>query len=438
MHLLPVMEGLHSSEALNPSFLQAFFQRVKELEARPAEFEDALRGTVIATIFSEPSTRTRLSFEAAAHRLGASVITMADSKSSSESKGESLVDMARVVGGYADLMVLRHPLDGASRLASQATATPVINGGDGRLGHPTQTLVDLYILYREWGDFAGRTVAVMGDLRNGRTARSLVWALAVLGVRIVLLPGVGLDWEAGFERRILDRFDYRLRWGKHPLFRDWTGNEEARVLEPKGLVQKSLFREEVPEIDSLDALYLTRLQAERGAEAGQGSYPGITFAQMQNPLLATCKILHPLPRREELPSEIDKDPRALYFEQAKVGPVVRQAVFLAMLRQDRWSLPHLTPLPAGSPDIQLGRCPNPSCVSRVEGLSAPWRVVGDTRRTFLCAYCDGQLPVEYVGCRSTNKVHALFSGAALRISPENLQPFLDRDAAEKAGYQWGG
>lgn len=438
MHLLPVMEGLHSSEALNPAFLQAFFQRVKELEARPMEFEDALRGTVIATVFAEPSTRTRLSFEAAAHRLGASVISMADPKSSSESKGESLVDMARVVGGFADLLVLRHPLDGASRLASQATTVPVINGGDGRLGHPTQTLVDLYILYREWGDFAGRTVAVMGDLRNGRTARSLAWALAVLGVRVVLLPGVGLDWEAGFERRILERFDYRLRWCKHPLFRDWTGTEEARVLEPKGLVQKSLFREEVPEIDSLDAIYLTRLQAERGAEASQGSYPGLTVAQMQNPLLAECKILHPLPRRKELPPEIDEDPRALYFEQAKVGPVVRQAIFLAMLRQDRWSLPYLTPLPAGSPDEQLGDCPNQSCVSRAEGLSAPWRVVGAARRSFLCTYCDSQLPIEYVGCRSTNKVHPLFSAAAMRISPENLQPFLDRNGAEKAGYEWGG
>ncbi|MFK5955256.1 MAG: hypothetical protein QM477_02290 [Planctomycetota bacterium] len=438
MHLLPVMEGLHSSEALNTPFLQAFFQRVEELEARPSDFEDALRGSVIATVFAEPSTRTRLSFEAAAHRLGASVISMADPKTSSESKGESLVDMARVIGSYVDLLVLRHPLDGASRLASQVTQVPVVNGGDGRLGHPTQTLVDLYTLYREWGDFAGRTVAVMGDLRNGRTARSLVWALAVLGVRIVLLPGVGLDWEAGFERRILDRFDYRLRWVKHPLFGDWTGNAEARVLEPKGLVQKSLFREEVPAIDALDALYLTRLQAERGAEAGHGSYPGLTPAQMQNPLLAECKILHPLPRLGELPAEIDEDPRALYFEQAKLGPVVRQAIYLAMLRQDRWPLPYLSPLPAGSPDEQLGPCPNPACVSRAEGLSASWRVIGAARRSFLCTYCDTQLAVEYAGCRSTNKVHALFSGAALRIRSENLQPFLDRDAAERAGYQWGG
>ncbi|MHC4824648.1 MAG: hypothetical protein ACYTEP_11625 [Planctomycetota bacterium] len=438
MNLLSVMEGLHSSEALNPPFLKAFFRRAKELETRPGDFEDALKGFVIASVFSEPSTRTRLSFEAAAHRLGASVISVSDPKSSSEAKGESLVDMARVIGGYADLLVLRHAKDGASRLASQATEVPVINGGDGRLGHPTQTLVDLYTLYRAWGDFPGRTVGIMGDLRNGRTARSLVWALAMLEVRIVLLPGVGLDWESSFERRLTDRFDYRLRWGKHPLFADWTGNQEARILEPKGLVQKSLFAEEVPEMDSLDAVYLTRMQKERGAKVAQGPYPGLTPAQLRNPLLSGCSILHPLPRQEELPRTLDGDPRSLYFEQAACGPVVRQAIFLAMLRQDRWSLPPLSPLPAGNPDHRLGDCPNADCISHAEGIPAPWRVVGTTRRSFLCAYCDGSLPVEYAGCRSTNKVHALFSAAALRIRPENLQPFLDRNSAEEAGYLWGG
>ena len=438
MYLLPVMDGLHSSEALNPAFLQAFFRRVKELERRPQDFEDALRGRVIATLFGEPSTRTRLSFESAVARLGGSVISVADARSSSDSKGESLMDMARVVGGYADLLVLRHAKDGASRLASQVAGVPVINGGDGRLGHPTQTLLDLYTLYKAWNEFEGKTVAVMGDLQNGRTARSLVWALATLGVRIVLLPGVGLDWEASFEQRLRDRFDYRLRWGKHPLFGDWTGNHEARVLEPKGLVQKSLFPEDVPEIDHLDALYLTRLQAERGAEASTGSYPGISTAQLQNPLLAECLLLHPLPRLGELPQEVDEDPRARYFDQARLGPVVRQAIFLAMLRQDRWSLPPLSPLPAGHAEQRLGACPNGDCISRAEGLPVPWRVVGKARRTFLCAYCDWQLPVEYAGCRSTNKVHALSSAAAARIRPENLQPFLDRNSASEAGYQWGG
>lgn len=438
MQLLPVMEGLHSAEAFNPAFLEAFFRRAREVENRPLEFSEALRGRIIATIFAEPSTRTRLSFESAAHRLGASVISVTDPKTTSGAKGETLADMTKVIGSYCDLLVLRHPSDGASRLASLHAGVPVVNGGDGRLGHPTQTLVDLYTLYRKWGDFEGRTVALMGDLRNGRTARSLAWGLALLGARILLLPGKGLDWEASFERRILDKFDYRLRWGKHPLFAEWTGSSEARVLEPKGLVQKSLFREDPPEIDKLDAIYLTRMQAERGADVGSGGYPGLTPENLKNPLMESCQILHPLPRCQELPASIDHDPRALYFEQAAMGPIVRQVVFLAMLGEDKWPLPSLAPLPAGSSEHDLGLCPNEGCVTRSEGIQAPWRVVGLARRTFLCSYCDSLLPVDYAGCRSTHRVHPVHSQAALRISPENLRPFLRRDEATDAGYTWGG
>ena len=438
MNLLPVMKGLHSAEALNPAFLEAFFVRARQVENRPLEFSEALRGRVIATVFAEPSTRTRLSFESAAHRLGASVITVTDPKTSSGSKGETLADSIKVIGSYCDLIVLRHPQDGASRLAGLYAGVQVVNGGDGRLGHPTQTLVDLYTLYRKWGSFEGRTIAVMGDLRNGRTARSLAWGLALLGARILLLPGKGLDWEASFERRILDKFDYSLRWGKHPLFSVWTGSQEARILEPKGLVQKSLFREDPPEIDSLDALYLTRMQAERGAQVDPSSaYPGITLEHLKNPLMESCLLLHPLPRCAELPVEIDGDPRALYFEQASMGPIVRQVVFLAMLGEDQWSLPALAPLPAGNHEHHLGLCPNEGCITRMEGLQVPWRVIGVTRRSFLCSFCDSLLPVDYAGCRSTQRVHPVHSQAALRIAPENLRPFLRRDEATAAGYIWG-
>ena len=437
MRLLPVMEGLHSAEAFNPAFLEAFFARAQQVEQRPEEFRDALQGRVLATVFAEPSTRTRLSFESAAHRLGASVITVSDPKTTSGTKGETLADMARVIGSYCDLMVLRHSADGASRLASLHAGVPVVNGGDGRLGHPTQTLVDLYTLHRRWGDFRGRTVGLMGDLRHGRTARSLAWGLALMGATLVLLPGTGLDWEAGFERRILDRFDYRLRWRRHPLFADWTGSSEARVLEPKGLVQGSLFREDPVELTTLDALYLTRMQAERGAQAGASGYPGVTPGQMGNPLLENCALLHPLPRCEELPNSLDGDPRMLAFEQAAMGPIVRQVVFLAMLAEDKWSLPPLAPLPAGNSEHPVGGCPNPGCITHSEEIQAPWRVSGQTKRVFLCAYCDTLLPIDYVGCRSTHRVHPAHSMAAMRISPENLRPFQRRDEAASAGYTWG-
>jgi len=439
MQLLPVLEGLHSAEAFTPEFLESFFELVQRISREPQKFSTALQGKVIATVFEEPSTRTRLSFEAAAHRLGAGVITVADPKTSSASKGETLRDSARVIGSYADLLVWRHPHDGASRLAAQFAGVPLVNGGDGRLGHPTQTLLDLYTLHRRWGSLEGKTVGILGDLLHGRTARSLAWALAICGARLVILPGPGLDWETGFERRILDRYDYRLRRLRHPLFRAWTGSEEARLLEPRGLVQGSLFAGDLPMPDHLDALYLTRLQAERGAaEQAQGGFPGISVAQLRDPLLAETLLLHPLPRREEIPQEIDDDPRAVYFEQAALGPIVRMAVFLALIDPEAHSLAGLAPLPAGDPEHTMGGCPNASCITHAEGLTPPWRVEGRTRRVFLCSYCDSVLPVDYVGCRSSRRVHPAHSPQVLKIRPENLRPFADREIALQQGFEWGG
>lgn len=436
MALLPVLEGLHSAETFNPAFLEACFQRTRALEAHPDGFHDALRGRVVATLFEEPSTRTRLSFESAALRLGAGVISVADPRTSSMAKGESLRDSARIVSAYADLIVWRHPRDGATRLAAQAAAVPVLNAGDGRTGHPTQTLLDLYTLHREWGSLAGRTVGIMGDLRHGRTARSLAWGLALLEARLVLLPAPGLDWEPALAQRIAERAGMRPRTVRHPLFRHWTGSESAVALEPQSAVQGFLFGGEAPLLDRLDALYLTRLQVERGAEPQQGVYPGLQSGQLADPLLSQCLILHPLPRRNELPPEIDGDPRARYFPQASLGVAVRQALYLGTLRADRWPLPELTPLPAGNPDAGLGPCPNENCVTRQEGIPVPWRVAGRTRRMFLCAYCDSVLPVDYAGCRSTRRLHALHSGAVLRILPENLRPFRVKEAALRDGYVW--
>ncbi|MDP6941794.1 MAG: hypothetical protein QGH51_07180 [Planctomycetota bacterium] len=438
MALLPVLEGLHSAESFHKAFLGAFFERAREIETHPASFENALQGRIIATVFEEASTRTRLSFEAAAHRLGAQVISVADSKSTSHAKGESLLDAARMVGSYADLIVWRHPRDGATRVISQATNIPVVNAGDGRLGHPTQTLVDLYTLHREWGSLEGKTVGVMGDLRNGRTARSLLWGLTLAGARVVLLPAPGLDWEVGFETRVLERSGLRCREVAHPLFKEWTGSERARLLEPKGLLQGSLFRDQVPRVDRLDALYLTRLQVERGAEASKGAYPGIRMRQMKDPLLEECLVLHPLPRLAEVPVELDEDPRARYFEQARMGPLVRQALFLGMLRPDSWPLPDLAPMPSGNPEHRLGPCPNKGCITLQEGIRVPWRVCGRKNRHFLCAYCDSKLMAEYVGCHSSKRVHPIHSQEVMKIRPENLCPFISRDDALQDGYQWGG
>lgn len=436
MRLLPVMEGLHSAEAFHAEFLWALLARTRELETRPGECVDALRGRVIATVFEEPSTRTRLSFESAALRLGAGVVSVADPKTSSAVKGESLRDSARIISGYADLLVWRHPRDGASRLISQAASVPVFNAGDGRIGHPSQSLLDLYTLYREWGGFEDRVVGVLGDLRHGRTARSLAWALSLLGARVLVLPAPGLEWEAGFERRLCERSGYLVRSLRHPLFRAWTGRESARVLEPRQATQGWLFGDGTPLCERLDALYLTRLQLERGAAPSSGAYPGLRVEQLAEPLLERCLFLHPLPRRQELPEAVDQDPRARYFEQARYGVLVRQALYLGWLRPDRWPLPALTPLPAGVPEPELGDCPNGNCITRQEGLVVPWRVVGLGQRLFLCAYCDAPLAVDYAGCRSTRKLHPVYSPSLQRIHPENLRPFRAREAAAREGYVW--
>ncbi|HBF23847.1 MAG TPA: hypothetical protein DDW23_08565 [Planctomycetes bacterium] len=438
METVPVLDGIHSAETFHPAFLEAFFGLVARLEAHPQEFHNALQGKIIASVFEEPSTRTRLSFEVAAQRLGAGVITVADPATSSRVKGESLKDSARVLGGYADLMVLRHPRDGASRLVAQASGIPVVNGGDGRLGHPTQTLIDLYTLRKEWEGFEGRVVGILGDLRYGRTARSLAWGLAACGASILLLPGPGLSWEGGLEERILRRFEYRRRPVKHPLIPGWTGSSEAWILEPRNLVQGDLFGSGVADLNQVDALYLTRLQEERGARQERGAYPGVDQERMGNSLLSSCVLLHPLPRQAELPDTLDSDPRLRCFEQARLGPVVRQAVFLALLQGEVWSIPAVTPLPTGEDKHDLGSCRNSNCVTLEEEIPPPWRVEGRKPRLFLCAFCDTPLHVEYLGCRSTRRVHPLHSASSGKIRAENLRPFASREQAELAEYAWGG
>lgn len=437
MNSLPTIDGLHSAESLTPALFDSIFHCAERIEADPKSFVDSLRGKIIGTIFHEPSTRTRLSFESAAQKMGGGIISIADPQTTSEAKGESLADMIRVVSSYADVLVLRHSRDGASRYASRFSSVPIINGGDGRLGHPTQTLVDLYTLHKSWeGDFADKTVGLMGDLKNGRTVRSLAWSLASLGARFVVLPVPGLDWEASFEQRIMEYFDMRMRFVSHPLFEKWTGNQEARVIEPKGLVQKELFGNTVPKMDSLDALYLTRIQAERGANAS-GPFTGVNSEILKDPLLENCSLLHPLPRLAELPIEVDNDPRALYFSQAANGPIIRQAVYLSVLANRDYDLRPLPTLSAGSDLHHLGSCPNPNCVSHLEERAFPWRFFGNSRRFFLCSWCDSKLSVDYVGCSSSRKVHPIHSPLAQRILPENIQPFLARADAEKAGYAWG-
>ena len=261
---------------------------------------DRMRGKVLSTLFYEPSTRTRLSFEAAMHRLGGRVISVAEARSSSASKGESLHDTIKTVEGYADVIVLRHPQIGAAEEAARATDIPVINAGDGAGQHPTQSLLDLYTILEEQGKVDGLTVALVGDLKNGRTVHSLADLLANYGVSFQFVAP-----EA-------------LRMPK----------EIVESLEAKGLsvVETQDLADAIP---MADVVYMTRIQRERfdsPADYDRLKDAYIVTREALKPAKKTATVMHPLPRVNEIAPDVDALPGAAYFRQAANGVPVRMAL----------------------------------------------------------------------------------------------------------------
>ncbi len=262
-------------------------------------YDPELRGKILGVLFFEPSTRTRLSFESAMHRLGGSVLGFADAKISSSSKGESLADTIKVVAGYCDAVVLRHPMEGAARLASEVTDIPVINGGDGSNQHPTQTLLDLYTIRKATGRLDGLKVGFMGDLRYGRTVHSLSNALLHFDTHLTFIGPPSL-------RLPEDLRDHLSREGR-------LGPEVTTL----------------DEVEDLDVLYVTRIQRERFPDPLD--YERVRHAYRLNRegidrFGDDIKILHPLPRVNEVATDVDSHPGAMYFEQALNGVTVRMAL----------------------------------------------------------------------------------------------------------------
>lgn len=267
--------------------------------------EKTLSDKIMASCFFEPSTRTRLSFESAMLRLGGQFIGFSDpANNSSQRKGESLSDSLKIIGGYADVMVIRHPQEGAAQLASDIAGIPVINAGDGANQHPTQTLIDLFSMRETHGELQGLKVAIAGDLRYGRTAHSLVQAASLFNMRLYFVspPELNLPENLSFD------------------------------LKRRGITFS--FHQHINDvIDKVDILYLTRLQKERLAlSVSAENYAASTALspEILSKALPKLKILHPLPRQEELPISIDSLPQAYYFEQAKNGVFVRQALLHAI------------------------------------------------------------------------------------------------------------
>lgn len=275
----------------------------------PKKYSESCKGKKLATLFFEPSTRTRLSFEAAMYELGGNVIGFSEASSSSTAKGESVADTAKTISCYADIIAMRHPKEGAPLVASQNASIPVINAGDGGHNHPTQTLADLLTIYREKGDFNNLTVGFCGDLKFGRTVHSLINALSrYKGINIILISPEELKLPSYVKRNILE---------KNGIPYTQTTNLE----------------EVMPE---LDILYMTRVQRERFFNEEdylrlKDSYI-LDVNKLQN-AKETLTIMHPLPRVNEISVAVDKDPRAAYFKQVLNGKYMRMALILKLLKE---------------------------------------------------------------------------------------------------------
>lgn len=265
------------------------------------ERADEADGRVLATLFYEPSTRTRLSFESAMQRLGGSTISVADDTTSSVAKGESLADTVRVVSGYADAIVLRHPREGAARLAARFSDVPIINAGDGAGEHPTQTLTDLFTIREAAGGLQDVHVALAGDLRYGRTVHSLVLALALYGAELTLVPAGDLR----LPERLVD---------------------EAKARGATVDLSDSL-ESVIPEVD---IVYQTRVQHERIDEAPAQRQEPITLDLLRE-AKPSLRVLHPLPRVDGIDAAVDDTEHAAYFQQARNGLPVRMAVLREVL-----------------------------------------------------------------------------------------------------------
>ena len=294
---------------LSPAEIEELIATAMDIIENPAKYAEVCRGKKLATLFFEPSTRTRMSFEAAMYELGGNVISMAGAATSSASKGESVADTAKVISCYADIIAMRHPKEGAALVAANNASVPVINAGDGGHCHPTQTLADLLTIYREKGRFDGLTVGFCGDLKFGRTVHSLINAMSRYpGVKFVLISPEEL---------------------KVPSY------VKKDVLQKKGIpyVQTTDLEGAMPDID---ILYMTRVQKERFFN--EEDYLRLKDSYILTPdKLKNAKpdmnILHPLPRVNEISVKVDEDPRACYFKQVLNGKYMRMALMRKLLKE---------------------------------------------------------------------------------------------------------
>ena len=439
---MPTTRHLVSIDDLSLDEIRELFQHADRFAADPRGHSGLCPGMISASLFYEPSTRTRLSFESAMLRLGGGVITAAEMRQTSAVKGESLADTIRVVGGgYSDVIVLRHPSEGSARLATLYSPVPVINAGDGAHEHPTQTLCDLYNLHVERGRIEGLDVVLAGDLKYSRTVHSFAYALARFGANIVCVPQPGFEMPEYVLRRL------REELGVEPVRADarrlgsLAGSSDAVYLTPQKPHQLSLFTDARGwEVEHVDALYMTRPQTERYADDGDGSaedYMRLEKRSMAAESLRDAVVMHPLPRRDEISSEIDGDPRSIYFKQAARGVPIRMAILGMLLgRLEMASAAPPTQREAHPVAVGPNPCPNPACISRTEARHVPALFTLASRAPLRaqCAYCSRELPCRFVGCSSTLHYHEPHSTTLRKVRPDHLVFLPDREGAQRLGF----
>ena len=339
-----------------------------DISENPDKYADSCRRKKLATLFFEPSTRTRLSFEAAMLELGGSVIGFSEASSSSASKGESIADTAKMISCYADIMAMRHPKEGAPYVAACSASIPVINAGDGGHCHPTQTLADLLTIYREIGRLENLTIGCCGDLKYGRTVHSLISAMSrYKNIKVVLIS------------------PEELQLPKYVKY---------EVLEKNGMeyVETTSLDEAMPE---LDVLYMTRIQRERFDDPAQ--YERLKDSYVLTPDKMdlgkdTMRVLHPLPRVNEISVKVDADPRAAYFRQALNGKYMRMALILKLLKEAEEGK-QMEPM--GDVVVNEITCDNPRCITSTEQeLDHAFKCVNPEMGIYRCIYCEAKKKIQ--------------------------------------------
>lgn len=333
----------------------------------PAKYAEKCKGKKLATLFFEPSTRTRLSFEAAMLELGGSVIGFSAASSTSASKGESIADTAKVVSCYANIIAMRHPREGAPYVAAKNASIPLINAGDGSHCHPTQTLADLLTIYREKGRLNDLSIGFCGDLKYGRTVHSLINALArYTGIKIVLISPDELKLPNYIKEDVLEKYNMEY--------------VETRDLESS--------------LKDLDILYMTRVQGERFSDVAEyerlkDAYI-LTAEKLQLAKEDTC-VLHPLPRVNEISVKVDDDKRACYFKQVLNAKYMRMALMLKLLED---AANGVAPTHTEEGVVSNGcKCSNPSCITAVEQELEHKFVKTDKEGIYKCLYCEHEVNV---------------------------------------------